>query len=274
MYPRFYVKPSENSAVFDPVIQQAIANGQVLLHMFPGEPWRFHLGVYSLRDWPDDTTHQDFYDYFQRVYGINGDWGSFYRFYQSNVLRLDHIDIRMQEPQGTMHFGIIVVQHAYATDSIVQFLQQNLSNEHKGIRPWSSLGIGTKRYLCGKAGKNINNSIRKLDLQTKPLFVLTKHRSKCDLLGGHAKLYELINVVEHFANGDMVQNHLWPSVLEIVNRTAFYREAAEELGLVAHPSGDIGDRRCYYGQKTGPHQFVWIQFVEEEDSPIQVVISA
>jgi hypothetical protein len=272
MYPRFEDKPHLQGC-FEPVLTRAIKNGQILLHMFPGEPWKFHLGVYTLSDWPEGTTHEDFYEYFRGIYQLQGDWSSFYRFYQSNTLPIHNIDIRIQ-PTGSIPFGIIVAQHISMAQTIVDFLKINLGEEHRGIRPWSSLGTGTRRYLCRRVCRDTNEGMRKLDSEPRPMFVLTKLKGTCDLLGGHAKLYELMDVAEHFAQGDVIQSHLWPSILQTVHKDAFYREVVEELGLVAYPNGNIGDRQCYYGRNTKMNQFIWIQFGEEEDMPIKVIITA
>lgn len=272
MYLTFSSKPEDEN--FEHDINKAIQHKQILLHMFPGEIWKFYLGAYTLKDWPEGCTHEDFYEYFRKTYGINGDWSSFYRFHQRRLLPIDHIDIRIQ-PRGRIPFGIIVVQHESMNRKIVDFLQRNIGDEHRGIRPWNSLGIGTKNHLARMvANDDVHDCVAKLNRLNSPVYVMTKRQGKHDLLGGHAKLTELIDTAEHFANGDTIEDHLWENILQITNTKAFYREVAEELGLVPYPSGDVGDGHCYHGCKTNHNEFVWIRYVFEENLPIKLIISA
>lgn len=266
-------KTSPKNENFEQDLRRAIENKQILVHVFPNEDvWKFHLGVYTLSDWPEGTTHEDFYKYFERIYGLRGDWSGLYKFYHSRSLPIEDIDIRIQ-PKSRIPFGIIVVQHEQMNKKIVDFLQRNLGDEHKTIRPWSSIGIGTKNYLCKKIEDDYKGCVGKINAIQSPVYVMTTTRGKCDFLGGHAKLSELIDTAEHFANGDKIEPRMWRHILNMTNMKAFYREISEELGIVSYPSGDIGDGHCYHGLKTGHGEFIWIRFIEEE-WPIKLVISA
>jgi len=258
--------------LFEQDLLRAIEHKQSLLHIFPGTVWKFHLGVYTLSDWPEGTTHEDFYNYFSSVYGLKGEWASLYKFYHNRFLPIDDIDVRIQ-PKGRIPFGIIVIQHEEMNKKIVDFLQKNLGDEHKTLRPWSSIGIGTKNYLCKRLQDDYKACVRKIDAIKTPVYVLTTTSGKSDFLGGHAKLSELVDTAEHFANGDSVEPHLWRNILEITNTKAFYREVAEELGIVSYPSGDIGEGHCYHGRKSGHGEFIWIRFIDD-GWPIKLVISA
>lgn len=272
VYFTFNNKPNGDKK-FEEDLYKAIQHKQILLHMLPGETWKFHLGVYTLKDWPEDCTHEDFYEYFRKIYGLNGDWSSFYKFYQRRLLPIDHIDIRIQ-PKGRIPFGVIVIQHESMKNKIMEFLNTNIGDEHNGFRLWSTLGIGTKNHLARMVANDTNDCISRLNQTNHLLYVMTKRQGKYDLLGGHAKLSELMDTVEHFANGDTVQDHLWENILQLTNTKAFYREVAEELGLVAYPSGDIAEAHCYHGHKTNHKEFIWIRYVCEDNLPIKLIITA
>ena len=270
-YITFKTNPNEEN--FEKDLLKAIENKQILLHIIIEEKnWKFHLGAYTLSDWPQGTTHEDFYQYFERVYGLRGDWAGLYRFYHARILPIMDIDVRIQ-PKGRIPFGVIVIQHEEMNKKIVDFLQRNLGDEHKTLRPWSSIGIGTKNYLCKKLQDNYKDYVRHIDSIKNIVYVMTTITGKSDFLGGHSKLSELIDTAEHFANGDLVEPHLWGNILSMTNMKAFYREVSEELGIVSYPAGDIGDGHCYHGRKTGHGEFIWIRFIAD-CLPIKLVISA
>lgn len=270
-YTTFKTNPNEEK--FEKDLLKAIENKQILLHIIIEEKnWKFRLGAYTLSDWPQGTTHEDFYQYFERVYGLRGDWEGLYRFYHSRILPIMDIDVRIQ-PKGRIPFGVILIQHEEMNKKIVDFLQRNLGDEHKTLRPWSSIGIGTKNYLCKKLRDNYKDYVRHIDSIKNIVYVMTTITGKSDFLGGHSKLSELIDTAEHFANGDLVEPHLWGNILSMTNMKAFYREVSEELGIVPYPTGDIGDGHCYHGRKTGYSEFIWIRFIADS-LPIKLVISA
>jgi hypothetical protein len=270
-YSNFISRPSLKES-FEKDLPVALANKQILLHMLVEGEWRFHLGAYTLADWAEGCTHEEFYQYFREIYNLKGDWKGIYMCYKLNILPIEDIDIRIQ-PKGRIPFGIIVIPRM--AERILKFLRANLGNEHRGLRPWNSLGIGTKKYLANKATVRVGECISYLDAleENNAVFIVTKNRGKHDLLGGHAKLSELIDIAEHFMNEGHVENHLWPVILDTVNEKAFFREVAEELGLVPHPEGNIGDMICYHGCKTGSETTIWIRYIHHENTPVQIQIT-
>lgn len=280
MYSQYAISPRDREA-FVKILPEVTRNKQILLHIFPeGGVWRFHLGAYTLSDWPDPCEHEDFYEFFRGVYGLDGGWGNFLQFYQSRILDLENLDIRIQ-PMGRIHFGILQVENQLEEEeTVLDFLKQTLGREHRGFQRWMSLGPGTKRYLVKKtidSPRDTAHWLRWLDqMDTQsPFYVMTKGRGKHDLLGGHTMLAEFVAA---YRVADCQKN--WQTILDRANEKAFYREVAEELGLepLAIPAGTGEGVSDFYRPYRGIYSpgEVWLRFVWEAggtwEGPIRIGI--
>jgi len=270
MYSVYRSTPADG-AIFDNDVLRAIQKKQILLHIIRGEKWQFWLGAYTLSDWLNVKTHEEFYEYFHQEHGLNGDWNSFCKLYRRKLFPMEHLDLRIQ-PIGRIVFGILVLQHVEMTNRILHCLQENLGEEHIGLSPWNTLGKGSKNYLANLTTVKVRECVEALDAIDSPVYVMRSKGGKNDLLGGHAMVTEFIDTVDHFSNGENVPEHIWPMVLQMTNVKAFYREVEEELGLVADPTNNIGDALSYRGKKT--NDILWIRFVWVDEQPVRMVISA
>lgn len=262
----------------------AMDNDQILVVFYEDFNWNVWLLPYSLQDWKPLKDQMGLWiEWNKRNLGFDGSWKSFYNLskseYQNTELKRKvasklfkghTLDIRVK-PRKPIPFGIITPSFTEHLDRLRAFLTQNVSREHNGVDLWSNItNDEMKTKLCSRITENRNECVSKLNNYEYPLLLLTKDNSY-DLVGGHCKLYELIMAIDNFGRTP-TNDEEWITVMRQAELNGFFREMAEELGLLRQPQYDYDNVwKAYIGKVTGPSDVVWV-YVDFADPDIPAII--
>lgn len=244
MYITYASRPGDPGFAND--FLQALENKQILLHILPGDNWKFYLGAYTLSDWivykDDIKDHSDWYSWNERELDLNGTWEDvlklrdypstdFQKMVSSLVFDVNNpIDVRIQ-PMGKIIFGILVFNSNEEAE-MTRIIRNNLGSEHKMVVNWDSLNQSKRDAISKKISKDYEKTIDLINRLSGKKYVLRLNDGRMDWVGGHANILELIN-----ATKNMESKLGWEKVIRETNNIAFKREMEEELGI-RYVSGD------------------------------------
>lgn len=269
-YMTYNTNPSYGNS-FNRDFISGLNNNQILAVFYEDRDWNVWLLPYSYSDWkPIKDCVSVWINWNKNYLGIDGTWDSFYSLSKpenqttdlkravANKIFTGHtIDVRIK-PRAYIPFGIITPSFPDDTVRLMEFLRKNIGQEHDGIVTWNELtDIEIKNKLCSRVTPEVDYCVKSLNDYNYPLILLTNH-NKPDLIGGHCKLYEVVNAIRNLSRTPATGVE-WRKVMDEAELMGFYRELSEELGLFRQPHLDYQQNwLAYIGKSTGESEPVWL----------------